>query len=156
MGMQDIYSPRDICTAARLYFTSDCCLSVLTWYDEIPAEDTFFDVMPMGIIDFEIGGAAAFENADWSGGEKMTLPPLRFEVYVEVEDGDVGGATANAAIWRYWWCLVNRLRGSKYWGKTVDGSRLTGGAVEGFALESEEIGIKVRYGWATCEVWGTI
>lgn len=154
--MGDIYSPRDICTAAKVYFETDCCLSALVWYDAIPDETTFFSVLPMAVIDFEIGGGASFDNVDWSGGEKVVLPPLRFELYCEVEDGDPGGAAANAAIWRYWWCLINRLRGGKYWGSTVDGSRLTGGTVEGFALESEEIGIKVRYAWATCEVWRVI
>lgn len=149
-----IYSPRDICTAAKLYFESDGCLSVLTWYDAIPPEDTFFDVMPMGVIDFEIGGGASFEH--YNVGEKCILPPLRFEIYYEITAADTGGATANAMIWRLWWCLVTRLRGNKYWGKTVDGSRLTGGTVEGFPVESEELGIKVRWAWATCEVWRTL
>jgi len=30
---------------------------------------------------------------------------------------------------------------------------MTGGSVEGFAIESEEIGVKVRYAWVTGEVW---
>jgi hypothetical protein len=154
--MGDIYSPRAICTAARLYFVSDCCLSVLHWYDAIPPEDTFFATMPMGIIDFELGGAASFEDEGWSGGEKCTLPPLRFEIYYEVTAADTDGSIANAMIWRLWWCLVNRLRGNKYWGTTVAGSRLTGGTVEGFPIESEEIGIRCRFAWATCEVWRTL
>jgi len=147
-----IDSPLDICDAAKLYFTTDCCLSVIQqWYTQIPPEDTFFDIMPMAIIAFPVEETISVENLDL--GDKVTLPPLQIAIYVEIEDGDVGGLIADRLINRLWWCLVRRLNGFRYFDKTVDGSRMISGGISGFPDETEEIGIKIRWAWVQVECW---
>ena len=150
--MGSIYSPRTICVAVASTLSTDSCLGALTWLSRKPGTiGELFDEMPCGIVDFDLAATAVFEQLNQA--TKITFPPLLVELFVEITDSDAGGTQADNAIWRYWWCLCNALRGNRYLGHTVDGSLIRDGTVEGFPLETKETGLLARYAWVSLEVW---
>jgi len=153
--MGAIESPREICVATTVTLSTNACLSVLRWFDSHPGYDRAFETTPCGIVDFDITTTAGFEQPHQ--GVKVTFPPLLIEMFVEITASDADGSQANTRIWRLWWCLVHALKGNRFLGHTVDGSRILDGAVTGLSVESaKEIGILARYAWLSLEVWKNI
>jgi len=148
--MAAITSPREIATAAKLVFESSACLSTLTWYDWTPGTvGQIFETMPCGVVDFDIGTTAGFEQPHQ--GVKVTFQPLVIQLFYEITDADTGGQQADSEIWRMWWCVVNIIYGQRTLGHTVDRCWILDGAVEAIPLESEETGILCRYAWLSLQ-----
>lgn len=148
-------SPTEICTATVAMLSEDICLSELTWFDYTPTSiGAVFDVLPVGVVDFDVNSVARF-GLESGQGLKVGLPAMTIDIFVPIKESDVNGRQANRDIWRYWWCLVTRLRATRYYGKTVDQANISGGNVEGIPVETQETGLLARWAWLNIdmEVW---
>ena len=127
-------------------------LNELVWFDYAPTSiGAVFDVLPAGVVDFDVTSAARLDSKSIDQSHAVFLT-LAIEMWVPIRESDINGRQADRDIWRYWWALVNRLRGVRYLGKTVDATNMTGGNVEGIPVETQETGIVARYAWLALDV----
>lgn len=140
-------SPKEICTATATMLSEDITLNELVWFDYSPTSiGEVFDVLPAGIVDFDVNDAAGFSSEALDQSYRVDLT-LAIDMWVPIRESDTNGRQADRDIWRYWWALVNLLRGIRYYGKTVDGGDIVSGNVEGIPFETQETGLVVRYAW---------